>query len=170
MHVAEGGNAKDIENETALNAQIFYAIKNYDVEIAKKMVEKYMDEFELTLNDEKLEEFKRSRDSIKQSVFTPWFVYFIKFEAEKYLSKIKCPVLALNGEKDTQVIADSNLKAIALILKNSGNKNVKTIKFENLNHLFQTAKTGGFSEYGEIEETFSPAVLKVMGEWILSLK
>jgi hypothetical protein len=36
-----------------------------------------------------------------------------------------------------------------------------------LNHLFQTAKTGAPSEYGEIEETMAPGVLAVIGDWIV---
>ena len=40
----------------------------------------------------------------------------------------------------------------------------------NVNHLFQTAKTGKVSEYAEIEETFSPDVLTLISDWINDLK
>ena len=36
-----------------------------------------------------------------------------------------------------------------------------------LNHLYQTAPTGSPAEYGQIEETISPAALRVMGDWIV---
>jgi len=36
----------------------------------------------------------------------------------------------------------------------------------NLNHLFQTSKTGNIFEYGQIEETISPTALALMGDWI----
>jgi hypothetical protein len=36
-----------------------------------------------------------------------------------------------------------------------------------LNHLFQTCKTGALSEYGEIGETMSRAVLATVGDWIV---
>ena len=39
-------------------------------------------------------------------------------------------------------------------------------KLEQLNHLFQQASTGQVSEYGEIEETFSPAVLEIITAWL----
>ena len=42
----------------------------------------------------------------------PWFNYFIKFNPADYLTKINCPVLALNGEKDIQVAAKPNLTGI----------------------------------------------------------
>jgi hypothetical protein len=35
-----------------------------------------------------------------------------------------------------------------------------------LNHLFQTAGTGSPQEYGRIEETFSPAALEIISDWI----
>lgn len=38
---------------------------------------------------------------------------------------------------------------------------------EGVNHLFQHCSTGTISEYGEIEETISPAVLETIIQWIL---
>ncbi len=78
-------------------------------------------------------------------------------------------MLALNGEKDLQVAADVNLPAIEKALKSGGNKAVTTMKLPELNHLFQHCKTGLPAEYGEIEETFSPEVLKIMSDWINGL-
>lgn len=42
----------------------------------------------------------------------------------------------------------------------------KILKLEKLNHLFQRSETGAISEYGQIEETFSPKVLELMENWI----
>jgi hypothetical protein len=36
-----------------------------------------------------------------------------------------------------------------------------------LNHLFQTAATGGVREYGEIEETLAPSAMDLITGWIL---
>jgi len=42
-----------------------------------------------------------------------------------------------------------------------------TIKeLPGLNHLLQACKTGGITEYQQIEETINPAALEVVGEWI----
>ena len=35
-----------------------------------------------------------------------------------------------------------------------------------LNHLFQTAGTGDATEYGVLEESFSPAALKIVSDWV----
>ncbi|WP_162340126.1 hypothetical protein [Cyclobacterium salsum] len=40
-------------------------------------------------------------------------------------------------------------------------------RFENLNHLFQTAPTGAVSEYGEIEETMHEPMMEKLATWIL---
>jgi uncharacterized protein len=98
-----------------------------------------------------------------------WYRYFLFTDAATFWKKVKCPVLALNGDKDIQVAAGENLPAIEKTLKSSGNKSVKTVKLPGLNHLFQHCKTGLPSEYGNIEETFSPEALKVISDWILAL-
>jgi hypothetical protein len=76
-------------------------------------------------------------------------------------------VLAINGERDLQVPPEHNLAAIKNALQSSGNTRVTTMQLPGLNHLFQTAKTGLPSEYGEIQETVSPVALDVVANWIL---
>ena len=84
------------------------------------------------------------------------------------LPKVHCPVLALGGSKDAQVPAATNLAAIKQGLQRSGNRDVTTQVLPGLNHLFQTAPTGSPSEYGIIEETFAPAALQLIGDWLLA--
>ena len=76
------------------------------------------------------------------------------------------PVLAINGELDTQVRADENLEAIAAALKSGGNLHYSAIKLPGLNHLFQKAKTGAITEYRDIEETINPEALRILGDWL----
>ena len=99
---------------------------------------------------------------------TPWYRYFITFDPAPVLKNVKVPVLALNGELDLQVPAKENLDLIGAGLKAGGNKDVTIKAFPKLNHLFQTSQTGLISEYGKIEETMSPEVLKTVSDWILS--
>ncbi len=104
--------------------------------------------------------------SLSEQMSIPWLRDFIKFDPQISLSKTKCPVLAINGENDLQVPAKENLEKIEQILRENGNKNIETIQFENLNHLFQESKTGLPNEYAQIEQTFSPKVLEAMTQWI----
>ena len=99
-------------------------------------------------------------------ISSPWMLYFIKFDPATMLEKVKCPVLAVNGEKDLQVPPKENLTAIKNALTKGGNKNVTTKEFPNLNHLFQECKTGSPNEYATIEQTFSPIALEEITKWI----
>jgi len=90
----------------------------------------------------------------------------LTLDPETILKNVKCPVIAINGSKDMQVLAKKNLEAIAATLKNSENNNYKTVELEGLNHLFQKAETGAISEYGQIEETIAPEVLKLIRDWL----
>lgn len=95
-----------------------------------------------------------------------WMQYFIKHNPAPVLEKVKCPVLALNGEKDLQVPPKENLEAIKNALAKGGNKKVTIRELPNLNHLFQECTTGAPSEYAAIEQTFSPKALSEILSWI----
>jgi fermentation-respiration switch protein FrsA (DUF1100 family) len=96
----------------------------------------------------------------------PWYRYFVKIDPKSYLKKVKCPVLALNGSMDIQVAAGPNLEAIRINLQAGGNRDVTCSEIPNLNHLFQHCKSCTVSEYGELEETFAPELLKAMENWL----
>jgi alpha-beta hydrolase superfamily lysophospholipase len=96
----------------------------------------------------------------------PWIRFFITYDPAKDLSRVKCSVLAVNGEKDTQVRAGENLSRIKEILAQSGNKHFEVKMLPGLNHLLQTANTGDVTEYETIAETMSPMALKIISDWI----
>ena len=93
-----------------------------------------------------------------------WNRYFLKYDPRPVLAQLKMPVLALNGTLDLQVPADENLTAIMAAL--STNSDATAIKLEGLNHLFQTAPTGALGEYPDITETFAPAALDAIIDWV----
>lgn len=97
---------------------------------------------------------------------TPWFRKLLTDDPRPTLRQVRCPVLAITGEKDLQVAANDNFTAIRESLTAGGNARVKTIEFPGLNHLFQTCTTGAVSESGQIEETFAPAALRGVSDWM----
>lgn len=98
---------------------------------------------------------------------TPYMQYFLTTDVRNILSEVKCPVLAVNGTKDTQVVYLPNLEALKDGLP-TGDKNcIKAM--DGLNHAFQHCTTGAVSEYATIEETISPDLLKLIAEWVNSL-
>ena len=108
-----------------------------------------------------------SIDAQIKMVLSPWFRDFLTYDPKTALTKVKCPILVLNGEKDLQVPPKENLASIEQALIEGGNINYKIIELPRLNHLFQTAKTGSISEYAQIEETISPKALEAIGDWLV---
>ena len=100
-----------------------------------------------------------------QQADTPYIRHFLNVDVSELLSKIKCPVLALNGTKDTQVDCTANTIQLERGLTNCKH----TIKkVDGVNHLFQHCTTGVFTEYQQIEETIAPEVLQTVTKWINS--
>jgi hypothetical protein len=106
-------------------------------------------------------------DAQVKTLLSPWFRYFLTYEPSTSLRQVKCPVLVLNGSLDLQVPPAQNLPPIRKALAEAGNKSAEIDEMPGLNHLFQSAKTGAPSEYIEIEETMSPAVLEKIANWVM---
>ena len=98
-----------------------------------------------------------------QQADTPYIRHFLTVDAGKLLPEIKCPVLALNGTKDTQVDCDANTTRIEKGLADCKHS-IK--KMDGVNHLFQHCNTGIVTEYQQIEETIAPEVLQEVAKWI----
>ncbi len=96
----------------------------------------------------------------------PWMYNFIKYDPFESIKNTKCPVLAINGGLDAQVIADENLSAIEFALKLGGNNDYKIVKLEKLNHLLQPAITGAVDEYATITTTIDKTALSTISEWL----
>ena len=109
-------------------------------------------------------------ESIRQQKETqenPWLRWFVDYDPTSNIRNTRCPVFALNGDRDSQVISSQNLTAIRQLLPAS-KKNL-TKEYPGLNHLFQHCTTGLPTEYGQIEETISPEVLQDIASWINGL-
>ncbi|MDX2115537.1 MAG: alpha/beta fold hydrolase [Planctomycetota bacterium] len=95
-----------------------------------------------------------------------WFRRFVALDPAPLIEALKMPVLALNGSLDRQVTPAENLAAIRAALERGGNQDITVRELPGLNHLFQTCRTGAPGEYGSIEETFAPAALDAIVEWL----
>jgi pimeloyl-ACP methyl ester carboxylesterase len=100
-------------------------------------------------------------------LLSPWFRSWAKADPAVHLAKLDIPILVLIGDKDLQVPADANLAAIDAAL--IGKPNVRTEKLVGLNHLFQTAKTGTMDEYVLLSESFNPAALDLLTQWVVDV-
>ncbi|MEN6334010.1 MAG: alpha/beta fold hydrolase [Phycisphaerales bacterium] len=109
---------------------------------------------------------KQQVDAQVQQVTSPWYRFFVTYDPRETLRKVRCPVLAVNGSLDLQVSARTNLPAIEQALRDGGNPDFAVQELPGLNHLFQTARTGGADEYARIEETMAPSALETIAAWV----
>jgi pimeloyl-ACP methyl ester carboxylesterase len=121
-----------------------------------------------------MSEADRKRTEEEREVFrvllptyaSAWFRFFVTYDPRPALRRLRCPVLALNGAKDVQVLPDLNLPSIAAALASGGNSDHEVVELEGLNHMLQPCETGSMREYASIPETIDPAALERIGSWI----
>lgn len=163
LSLAYGASKEQIAEQEELIAKMLTVIESQPCEqiardaqnIAKSILPENLKLNEYAINQMVMELEKLS---------SPWMKYFLQYDPAVDIAKITCPVLAINGAKDLQVDAKHNIGKIKSVLAN--NKNLETIIYPSLNHLFQHCQTGLPAEYGEIEETIADEVLKDMSDWI----
>ncbi len=97
---------------------------------------------------------------------SPWLRFFLNYDPAPALEKVKCPVLALEGEKDMDVSPDQNVPALKAALQRGGNPDVTVEVLPGLNYHFQTAESGLPMEYPALPEAISPVALETIGAWI----
>src|SRR5215469_2377029 len=155
---AAGASADAIEKDVAMERELLAAVERDkdDAVLQKELREKLTGK----LSNQQL-------DAQFKMVSSPWFRSLLEYDPAATLVQVTCPVLALNGDKDLQVPPQQNLPPIRKALAAGGNNNYEIDELPGLNHLFQTAKTGAISEYGEIEETMSPVAMEKVASWIL---
>ena len=114
------------------------------------------------------DELKQAYQGVITRIQVPWMIKFLSLDMRPLLGGIQCPVLAINGTKDTQVDCESNLGALREGLPANPKNKIQAI--ENANHLFQHCTTGAITEYRNIEETFAPEALELMTQWMTQFK
>ena len=111
---------------------------------------------------------QQNLQTVQAQLQMPYLRYLVKLDVSQQLGQITCPVLALNGTRDTQVDCSRNLG----VLKHGLSESPAAVRIEaceGLNHLFQHCTTGLADEYPLIEETFAPEVLAILAAWISGL-
>lgn len=112
-------------------------------------------------------EFDHFRYSIymyAQQATTPWYRFLIRYDPAVYLSKVKVPVLAINGTKDVMVNCRQNLDNVRKYLAH--NKNVTVVAIPDMNHLLLPCSTGTQDEYAKIDAPVSSDALEIIYNWI----
>lgn len=101
----------------------------------------------------------------------PWMRFFVTYDPGPALAAMRCPTLALLGEKDLQVPAAANAKSIAAAFSAAEAAGAADLTVEvvpGVNHLFQECETGGVGEYVEIETTIDESVLARIVDFVVA--
>lgn len=168
-----GLSENQLKSTGDLNRKLYATVKNYKGNDLQNEVKKVLAvEIKNLPQDQQpsqtdIEPFLEQQS---KSVSNSWYRYFLNINPDAYWSKLKIPVLALNGTLDMQVISKENLDGIKNSLEKAKNKQFEIEELPNLNHLFQEAKIGSVEEYGLLEQTIAPVVLEKMSAWILKRK
>jgi hypothetical protein len=93
-----------------------------------------------------------------------WFTWFLGYNPAEAISKIVCPVMALNGKLDMLVLSKDNIPVIKKNLPSGGKNLIK--EYDALNHLFQHCTAATALNYGAIKQTISSEVLKDIVNWV----
>ncbi|MHC1767743.1 MAG: alpha/beta hydrolase family protein [Verrucomicrobiia bacterium] len=168
----QGARAKGAtEAETA--TIIKWCTEFYELALTEKNRELAQEQLQ-RLYDERTQEEKAAFEKTGLSggtlridyALTPHFRGLMALNPDEFLRRVQCPVLALMGGEDTSGPSKSSLAAIEKALIAGTNRNYRVQELRNLNHHFQTVDPKNLQSAGDIQETFSPVALEIIGTWI----
>lgn len=127
---------------------------------------KKVDDSLFKLSGEKWDHFRFPIYSYVNQATGKWYRYFVKYNAQAVMAKIKVPVLAINGDKDVMVNPEQNLANWKNYIAVGGNKNVTTKVVPSVNHLLQKCQTCKTDEYAKIKTGVDEEVLNTVASWL----
>jgi uncharacterized protein len=94
-----------------------------------------------------------SEDAHRQAD-TPWFRSFLAFEPARVVSRVRQPMLIVQGELDKQVLPHhaDKLGELARARKKTSADAVRVVKVPGVNHLLVPARIGEVNEYASLED------------------
>lgn len=174
----DGASSEFLKQDKILRTQIFTIVKQEkDTELAKIKLQNLMSDYWDNLPENLKSEANKLPFAITQEKIesmtnmfnSSWYRFFLNYDPVDALKKMKVPVLSIYGDKDWIVSAQPSLDIISDIFEETDNNNFTNLEIPNVNHSFQTCKTGSITEYSVIKETISPIVLKNILDWICNL-
>jgi pimeloyl-ACP methyl ester carboxylesterase len=97
---------------------------------------------------------------------SPWMRHFLAYDPAANWVLFDCPVLAIWGEKDTQVLFEANRTKLQDIITHNLNLQADLVVLPGLNHLLQKADTGLPEEYDRIDQAIEPLALELFSNWL----
>ena len=171
MRRAAGANDRGVALGRAVQELVIGVLKSEPDELAAaRKIRDGWAKIKAALPPDERRELARSNEAMEAQIATfnvPEIRSMLVYQPADTLRKLRIPVLALNGSQDLQVAPDQNLPAISAALSASGSSDFTVTELPGLNHLFQKCNRCTLAEYSTLEETFSPAALEAMGDWLV---
>lgn len=170
---AEGATEEQVASQMVFLEALFMALEENDSATIETITLEQLRNSLTSLSEEELATLGDVDTFIETQVETlltqydsAWFRSFLDYDPSADWANITVPVLAIFGELDVQVDAEQNGTALESALAAAGNTDYTIVTIEGANHLFQAAETGALSEYGTLEQTFTPEFLPTIGDWL----
>ena len=166
-----GRSDKEIARRTKITRRAYAVLRQEeDNEIAMQKIRDIIADVtvefsETKLSEEDIQAIRTSSGGEYFSELNPYFRSFLTFDPRPALMELKSPILIFNNTADISIPIRQNLDAIETALKAGGNKHYIIREFSDLTVSFQTMRPG--VPLSKIEETISPVVLKLIGDWLL---
>ncbi len=173
---ADGASQDFIERDKHVRTIVYNIIKEEaDQPKAQKMIHKVIMQYLQSLPTSQQEEAKKlpfaftqeNADMLIEKLTAPSYRFFTYYDPRNMLKEMQCAVLVIASPHDTIVSCEKTFPILQQAFNDSGNNNCTFIELPNLNHMFQTCKTGALAEYATIKETIAPTVMQIIAEWIL---
>ncbi|MDG2095706.1 MAG: alpha/beta fold hydrolase [Phycisphaerales bacterium] len=164
---ADGVDVEEIDRSRQVQREIFDVLKDESLSHSETSEHVRM---LMERNPAVLQQSKEARgqmvEELTRKVTSEWFTTFVRHDPRPFLCTVACPVLALNGDRDLQVVCDENIASIRKSLECGESLDWTIRVFPGLNHPFQRCKTGRIDEIALIDETISQEVLDAVADWI----
>src|SRR5262249_976926 len=106
---ANGAGAEALARQRATQERMFTILKQEkDNAVAEKKLREEINKQMASVGEAEKTQAKQTAEIQIKQVLSPWFRYFLTYDPRPALAKVKCPVLALNGENDLQVPVTEN--------------------------------------------------------------
>lgn len=163
-----GATPAQMAHERAMNAAVF-ALARGDGDVTHALVERISHSLSIwpDIPAWAPDQVAQAAAVMADIIASPAYRSLLRQEPAGLLAGTRQPILALFGERDTQVPATVNLAAFRAATHARPNTDARV--FAGLNHLFQQAETGSISEYERLGAGPTPDVTNTMAEWLSAL-
>lgn len=170
---ASGADEVEVEARRAYTAAVMPLVLEGDWDAAEQVTRDYVGGIwdRLSEQDRAVLGEREAFISAQVAQVTPaygsdWFRSLLAHDSQPDWARVTVPVLGLFGALDAQVVTEQNEPALRAALEAAGNEDVETIVFPDANHLFQSAGTGAFEEYGSLAPEFTDGFVEAVVDWV----